>query len=224
MSVFDTCRRERLSAYLDGDLGARKAKKAARHLATCESCRRALGELQALKAALLADGTTPDPALEGGDEWLRISARLSASERDRPWYAALLLLPRRGGLRLALGGVAVVATFVLGATRLCPRGPSDDRIVAEAEAEFRAADLQYQRAVERLRGVSERARARWPKERRDAYQTAAAELDRATERCREVALGRPADAEAEQLLYAAYRHEIRFFEDQLLRGEGGEAR
>jgi hypothetical protein len=200
----------------------------ARHLESCEECRRALGQLEALARELRADGATPDPTLEGADDWLRISARLSERpgerERERGWARRTLRLLGGHGLRLALGAAALAAALALGVTRLYPRGPSDDRIVAEAEAEFRAADQQYQRAVERLRLVSDRARARWPKDRRDAYEAAAVELERATARCREVALGRPADPETEQLLYAAYRHEIRFFEEQLLRGEAAGAR
>jgi len=36
-------------------------------------------------------------------------------------------------------------------------------------------------------------------------------------RCRQVADQQPADVDAEELLFAAYRKEIRFFEDQMMR-------
>jgi len=36
-------------------------------------------------------------------------------------------------------------------------------------------------------------------------------------RCRQVAEQQPADVDAEELLFAAYRKEIRFYEDQMMR-------
>ena len=97
------------------------------------------------------------------------------------------------------------------------RGLSDDAVIAQAEDEFRAADDHYRRAVESLRTVAEKQRETWTPPKRAEYDAAQAQLEAAVARCRAVAHERPADADAEELLFAAYRKEIRFFEDQMIR-------
>ena len=43
------------------------------------------------------------------------------------------------------------------------------------------------------------------------------QLEAAVERCRQIATDRPADVDAEELLFAAYQKQIRFFEDEMMR-------
>jgi Flp pilus assembly protein TadD len=97
------------------------------------------------------------------------------------------------------------------------RGLSDDAVIAQAEAEFHKADEHYRRAVEELRTVAEKERKDWALPKRAEYDAAQAQLEAAVARCRQVAGERPADVDAEELLFAAYRKEIRFFEDQMMR-------
>jgi hypothetical protein len=207
-----TCSDEKLSAYLDGDLSPRARVRVEAHLSSCGRCRQALLSLGAVREALLDDRS---PAPEGRDDWIRIAARLKGEPR------------RRGSLglfaRFAVGGPLAVAGLLAALllyARHRPTGPSDDRIVAEAEAEFREAEQRYLHALERLRAASEHARAAWTPSRSRSYEAAAAQLEAATERCRQVTLGHPADAEAEQLLFAAYRQQIHFFQAQLIEGGG----
>jgi hypothetical protein len=97
------------------------------------------------------------------------------------------------------------------------RGLSTDSVIAEAESEFRSADAQYRRAVERLRQVTADAQRSWPPPRRAEYEAAELQLEAAVEHCRQIATDRPADVDAEELLFAAYQKQIRFFEDAMMR-------
>jgi hypothetical protein len=198
------CSDEKLSAFLDGDLSPRRSARVARHLEGCAACRASLEALRQMKGQLRQIA-----APEAPDGWRPLVARLSQVEAARPRPALRWALPATA---LALSALAVAAALRHGRGAM----PSDDAVVAEAEAEFRQADGQYRRAVDKLRAVVGHAEARMSSDRRRAYHDAAAQLEAATEKCRLVARTRPADPEAEELLFAAYRKQIGFFETQLL--------
>jgi hypothetical protein len=199
------CQAEKLSALVDGDLSPRAAARVRRHLAECARCQSELAGLEQLRASL---GALGEDEPDAPDVWLRLAQRLAvpAPPRRMAWRWPALAV-----------GALTAAALLLGARRQLRAGPSDDAIIAEAEHEFRSADAEYLRAIEKLRGVTAHARSGWPEARRREYDTAQAALDAATERCQGVARARPADAEAEALLFAAYRKQIDFFEEQLWR-------
>jgi hypothetical protein len=203
------CDARQLSALADGDLSTRKAARVRAHVDGCAACRKALADLETMKRGLGAL-----PAVEGEDNWSVLVNRLAqpvATPRRRlpslPWRwaapaLALVLVASAGGawLRWHKG-----------------RGLSADAVIASAEAEFHAADAHYRRAVDELRSVAERERQSWAVPKRAEYDAAQKQLEAAVARCRQVADERPADVDAEELLFAAYRKEIRFFEDQMMR-------
>lgn len=200
-----TCSTEKLSALLDGDLSSREAASVRAHADGCAACARALADLTTLRDALAAERAHPPEPV--GDGWATLMARLGptgAAPRSR-WR--WLWAPSTVGAALACALAILVVRQALK-----PRGPSDDQLIAQAEAEFRRADAQYQRAVEKLRAVAQK-RSRHPM---GALDEAQAKLDAAVEECRRVARERPSDADAEQLLFAAYRKQIDFYERQLL--------
>ena len=205
------CAPEQLSALLDGDLSPRVAARVQAHVDGCAACKRELAELSSLRTALAAEATHPaQPPDRDGDGWAALAAKLGptpdlpAARRLRwRWVLAPALV-----LACTLGGAAWVLRH--------PGGPSDDQLIAQAEDEFRKADQQYLHAIEKLRMVTQGARAGWPAGRRRDYDAAQASLEAATEQCRLVARARPADADAEELLFAAYRKQISFLQAQLL--------
>jgi putative zinc finger protein len=201
-----------LSALADGDLGASEAERLRFHVGGCARCTRALDELEAL-----ARGLGELPAPEGEDNWSVLVNRLAADPPARlrlrapAWWRRRWVIPSLAGLTLA--------TLAGGGLRWHKgRGLSDEAVIGQAEAEFRAAEAHYKRAVEDLRGVAEKQREEWTPSKRAEYDAAQAQLEVAVARCRGVASERPADVDAEELLFAAYRKEIRFFEDQMMRG------
>ncbi|HUS65889.1 MAG TPA: zf-HC2 domain-containing protein [Kofleriaceae bacterium] len=210
-----TCATDKLSALLDGDLGANEAERVRAHVTGCAACTAELAELTALRDLLRGEAAAPPaPSDAGGDGWAALAARLgptgpSPERRRLRWR---WLWAPTTALVLVLGGGAWLR-------QRAQAGPTDDQLIAQAEAEFRQADAQYVRALDKLRKVSLGATAGWPVERRRAFDSAQAALEAATEQCRFAARSRPADPETEELLFAAYRKQIAFFQDQLLRAQ-----
>jgi hypothetical protein len=193
------CDPEQLSALVDGDLSPKKERALREHAASCASCRSALEDLAALKRAL---GNSP--SLDGGDHWIDLIARLPQPSRTRRWLHPVWLMAPALGALLAAGSW----------WRMRPRGPSDDQLIAQAESEFRRADAQYRHALDKLEQVS--AHLPMAPERRRELDGALAKLQAATAECQRVARARPSDADAEALLFDAYRQQIAFLEHQLL--------
>ncbi|HEX8953090.1 MAG TPA: zf-HC2 domain-containing protein [Polyangia bacterium] len=204
------CAVEKLSALVDGDLSARKAARVRAHVEACASCRRALADLETMKRGL---GALPERA--GDDNWSVLVNRLAQPRRPEPRR----LLPALSW-RWAAPSLALVALVAGGGAWLRwhkGRGMSADTVIAHAESEFHKADEHYRRAVDELRDLAEKERRSWPLPKRAEYDAAQAQLEAAVARCRQVAEQQPADVDAEELLFAAYRKEIRFYEDQMMR-------
>jgi hypothetical protein len=187
------CDLERVSAFLDGEDESYRS-----HAESCEACKKELAAMKLMREAM-ASLPAPEPQ---GDGWFELAKQLPKPRPARSW--------RRWILIPALGAVAVAAVM------LRPRGPSDEALIAQAESEFRGAEAQYQRALTKLSSVVKHARDEWPESRKQEYDTALAALESATEQCRKVALQHP-DADAEEILFAAYRKQIHFYEEQLLK-------
>jgi hypothetical protein len=207
------CNVEKLSALLDGDLGAREAAKLRAHVDGCAACRGELAALDQMRQALAAESAhAPAPSDVEGDGWAQLAARLGATPAapERRFRLGWLLAPAGAMALLAAIGGGIWLRHLRAPT------PSDDTLIAEAEGEFRAAEAQYQRALEKLRTVADGMRAGWPEPKRRDYDAAQASLEAAVEQCRNVARSRPSDPEAEELLFAAYRKQIDFVQTQLL--------
>jgi hypothetical protein len=203
------CSVEKLSALVDGELGERAARKLRAHVDGCAGCKRALADLETMKRGL---GALPERA--GDDNWSVLVNRLAAQKAAPPPRA--LPLPWKWTLT-ALGVVALIVGAAGYVRWHRARGFNPDTVIAQAEAEFHKADAHYRRAVAELRVVAEKQRDSWPLPKRAEYEAAQAQLEAAVARCRQVAETEPADVDAQDLLFAAYRKEIRFFEDQMMR-------
>ena len=206
-----TCDLEKLSALTDGDLDGREARRVREHLEGCAACRAEHEALLRLKRMLAGESAhAPEPKTPDGEAWAALAARLGPTPAAKParrW--AWLLLP--------LAGAAAAA--VIAVTWRPARPPSDEELVAQAEREFRDAEARYRRAVEKLDKVSARAREAWSSDERRRFDQAHASLAAAVEQCAATARTRPADPEAEELVFAAYRKQIGFLQDALLRAE-----
>ncbi|MDB4968331.1 MAG: hypothetical protein JWN44_4020 [Myxococcales bacterium] len=205
------CDVELLSALADGDLSPRKAARVRAHVDGCSSCARALADLDVMKRGL---GAMPERG--GEDNWSVLVNRLALPgfrPEPRRWLPQLSWRWATPALTLVMlaGGGGAWLRWHKG------RGLSVDAVVAHAESEFRNADSHYRRAVDELRSVAEKQRNDWAVPKRAEYDAAQKQLEAAVARCRQVADERPADVDAEELLFAAYRKEIRFFEDQMMR-------
>ena len=205
------CRWRSSSALVDGDLSPRQAARVRTHVEGCAVCQRALADFETMKRGL---GALPERA--GEDNWSVVVNRLAQPlpPPARNWGAALswrFAVPSvAGGGRSCAGGGAWLRWHN-------GRGMTADAVIAHAESEFHVADEHYRHAVDELRAVAEHERRDWPLPKRAEYEAAQSQLQVAVARCRAVADERPADVDAEELLFAAYRKEIRFYEDQMMR-------
>jgi putative zinc finger protein len=204
------CDTAKISALVDGDLSERQARRVRAHVDGCAACKRAMADFETMKRGF---GALPERG--GEDNWSILVNRLAqpAPAEPRRWLPAL-------SWRWAAPSLVFTVALVASAGWVRwhkARGLTADAVIASAEAEFHKADAHYRRAVDDLRSLAERERREWPLPKRAEYDAAQAQLEAAVARCRQVAEGQPADVDSQELLFAAYRKEIRFFEDQMMR-------
>jgi len=190
-----------LSPFLDGELAPARAAEVEAHLAGCARCAAAKQELaRMVQAARALPSPEPPAAL-----WTRIDARLDEKRPRRRWI--WLVAP-------SLAAGLTIAVFAL----LHRNTPSDDALLADAQSEFRQAEAHYARAADDLRRLVERERPRWPADQQRRHDEALARFDRAIAEARAQAHAR-VDPAAEEQLLGAWRGEIAYLEDALLRKE-----
>jgi hypothetical protein len=213
---------ERLSALMDGDLPPAEAGSVRAHADACASCRAVMGELGALvSAARGLDSLEPPPTL-----WRALDG---AAEPSGRWsWRGLAWRPFATGA--LVGAVVVAAVFALPAARerlagrraatepLAMALPVADPLLDEAESEFARAAAAYERSIEKLRGLLERAEKDWSPEQRARTADRLARLDEAIARSRAIARQTRGDSTGNEQLFAAYQQKIAFLAAAVHRG------
>lgn len=196
---------ERLSALADGDDSDRALVD---HVRGCEVCGRVLDELKAQRAALAALGDAPGAAPT--DVGLhRILVTLAAEKRAQrlPRWA---VLAGATAIALIVGGVTVRQLLARQHRRM-----TDEQIMAGADAAYRRAEREYTEAVSLLR---ERLQSQLEVAPDPELERGAKVLAAAREQAAALASRGEPDPERQALLRQAFRAEIRYYEDALLRG------
>lgn len=196
---------ERLSVLIDAQSNDKAGTKLADHVGGCESCAAVLADLRLQRAALARFGDAPDAApTDVGFHRLISTLRAERRVRRLPtWFA------------LAATATAVVLIAGVGVRQLQvarQRRVTDEEIVAGADAAYRRAEREYGVALSLL---EERVRAGKPDAR---VEEGARALATARERAAALVAEDHADPEREALLRDAFRAEVRYYEDALLRG------
>jgi hypothetical protein len=230
---------DQLSAYLEGDLGARAAEVVREHLEDCAGCQRAALELRAMVAgARDLERPEPPPTL-----WPAIEGAMARAETEilpfwRSFFvrgfavgglagATLVLVVgigigvgRRGGLSFlsSLSSLAPQAgEHAEGGAVVSPTAALDP-LLEEAEGELQAAASAYERSIEKLRGLLEREEPRWSPDARARCAERLARLDEAIARSRDAARRTPGDSAGSEILFAAYRSKIDYLAAVVERG------
>lgn len=108
MNVHDTWR-DRLSEYIDGDLGTAERAALERHLAGCDECRSTLRELREIVALARDLEDRPPPR----DLWAGIQERIQAADDVAPRRFAFTI-PRLAAAGIALALITGSAVWFLG--------------------------------------------------------------------------------------------------------------
>lgn len=130
--------RERLTAYLDGDLDPDRGTVVRGHLRTCEACRQVSADEAVLRDGLRRLPTVdPPPSL-----WANVQAALAAAEvqeSQRPAWRRVLSKWLPSAPRLALGGAFAAAVIALVVWKV---GPSSTATEPPAQVAGPAKPLQ----------------------------------------------------------------------------------
>lgn len=170
---------DRLSEYLDDELGPEERRELAEHLAGCAACAAALVELRRVADRAAALGDRPPAA----DLWPGVAARIRGQEsrreaeggaqteiRPRPLSEPPRRLPvfsftlpqlAAAGLAVALASAALVYAFSLGFERVF-RGPDpagEPPAVSAVSPADSHQDTSYDAAIGELRGALAEGRA-----------------------------------------------------------------
>lgn len=230
--------REKLTAYLDGELEDDRGSAVRGHLRTCDACRQA-----ALDEAALRDGLRQLPPLDPpASLWAGVQARLAVAEvadAERPaWRRALARwVPQ---IRLGLAGVALAAAVLVLVWSLHHRHAAGDDTAAPvqalvlphvapapvpapapppraAEEPDVTADLaaaparetqSYAQAADELLAAARDARTHWSDDHQQAFDSHVAELRK---QIASAAEGRPRQR--------AYRALIRYLQNAAIRDD-----
>jgi hypothetical protein len=216
---------ERLSAFLDGDLPPADSETVRLHSAGCARCTTALAELGALvSAARGLETAEPPPTL-----WMAVEGELARAER--PSWLASWSSWRPFAAGALVGAAALALTLIVFPARR-PRAPeatpppvvavaapaAADPLLEEAETEFARAAASYERSIEKLRGLLERAEKGWSADERARIADRLAGLDDLIARSRELTRQAPGDRTGNEQLFAAYQQKIAFLAAAVHRG------
>jgi anti-sigma factor RsiW len=145
MSLFCWPTRRRLDAYQDGELSAGARSRVEGHLRGCEACRRELGALSRLRAALTSDPADPSEAVWTAF-WPQVRDRIatSAPAPQPVWERAWDTMRARPRLALApalAGGILAILAVVAPWQRAPQHGPAPAPVAGTEVAGLQPAAL-----------------------------------------------------------------------------------
>jgi anti-sigma factor RsiW len=144
-----------LDAFVDAELPSETMLEIARHAGQCERCDRAVRDLVALRAAVVADVEHGVDGLDLAPVWAQIDAVIARSDAQAAWHERAAARRRRlTGLPL-WGSVAAIAAgaallFRGPALQQVARGPND--VIPTAAVRVAAKRLPNHVYIDRLAG------------------------------------------------------------------------
>ncbi|HEX5061448.1 MAG TPA: anti-sigma factor [Kofleriaceae bacterium] len=198
--------REKLTAYLDGELEGERGSAVRGHLRGCDACRQVAADEAALRDGLRALPPLDPPA----SLWAGVQQRLAAAEvadAERPaWRRALAWLAPRAP-QLGLAGAALTAAIILIVVKLnrseethvaqVPTAPQQPMIgadppkknapveakdegdmTASLAAEPAQVTASYAQTARELLDIAADARAEWPDDRKHDFDAQVAAMQK----------------------------------------------
>jgi hypothetical protein len=225
---------DRLSEYLDGDLGPEDARRVEAHLHECETCARTLEELRGVVASA---NTVTDRAVPE-DLWPGIAARIrsgasaaapgqsveaTAAGTVIPWRrrrialsipqlaaAAILLVALTGGTAWLAGPAALPNAPIIGAAGGPGAGPGPAGVIPVADTESGSAAVRYAIAIDELEQALFEPDAPLPPSTEAKIRNSLRTIDRAIEDALRALEEVPTDGYLRQHLTATMRRKVDF--------------
>lgn len=206
-SVRVTCQDLPIADYLDHDLSVEDARVVERHLDGCAACRMLVADLRAVRSAAFTLDRREPPA----DLWPRLQARLQAEPAP-----SLLAWPNTPGAWATW--LAAAATLLLAtAIGLWPlRQPAADvagapegaALVASVEADLRAAERHYDRAIDGLQQIARTSSGELDPQVAAVLQKNLQVVDQAIDESRAALRSEPTSVPAQDGLFEAMRTKV----------------
>ena len=198
---------QRLSEYLDDELGAADRSAVDAHLRECEHCR---ADLQDLAAVIARARALPDTA-PAGSFWPAIEARLETSRVLRPTFRTRRIaftIPQliAAGLALMIASGGMVWMARLGGTRTDFPAVAGEPAPAVRQANF--ADAAFDQAVADLQRTLDAGRGRLDQQTIRILETNLQAIDRAIVQCREALASDPANVYLNSYLAETRRRKL----------------
>lgn len=194
---------DELSAYLDGELGPRQAKRLERHLRACASCQRELAELRATRLLLRRLPQRPLPR-----SFLLPASVANARRRQHVWNTGFVVL-RGAAVAVSLALVVLLSGNALLRRGLLPvPGQAEQTAAVTAVEEQLAAQPEMATAEEIMPTPSTDVWAAGAQDEQGALARARAVLPTATTAMEAASLGESAEA-AQELAVAEEPTQVR---------------
>jgi tetratricopeptide (TPR) repeat protein len=190
---------DRLSEYLDDELGADERRELEAHLSGCVSCRTTLDELRAVvERARTVGDRAPD-----ADLWPGIAERIAAAGRSRRYTFSMPQLAAAAIVLMALSGGAVWLT------RPADPPPAQVAVVEDpATVPVNLADAPYDQAVADLQRALDAGRSRLDPATIKVLEESLASIDEAIDQSQRALAADPANTYLYSHLAAARQRKL----------------
>jgi tetratricopeptide (TPR) repeat protein len=190
---------DRLSEYLDDELGADERRELEAHLSGCVSCRTTLDELRAVvERARTVSDRAPD-----ADLWPGIAERIAAAGRSRRYTFSM---PQLAAAAIALMALSSGAVWL---TRPADPPPAQVAVVEDpATVPVNLADAPYDQAVADLQRALEAGRSRLDPATIKVLEESLASIDEAIDQSQRALAADPANTYLYSHLAAARQRKL----------------
>jgi len=207
-----------LSEYVDRTLGRDEHAQVARHLETCEACRRLVDDLREITRAAAA----LDPAIPPARVWTRIEKEIRSDARPAERQRGRAQAFAASWTWLAAAAVLVLAVFI--GVRFRPSTSPDpgaavdaaaaDAAAAEAvEAELKLAETHYQNAISGLERIASTEKATLDAATASTLQKNLAVINQAIDESRAAVRAEPASQQAQHSLIENFKTKLALLQD-----------
>jgi anti-sigma factor RsiW len=205
-----SCHELPIAAYIERDLPIEEERAVERHLDGCAACRTLVSDLRTVRGAAFTLDRREPPA----DLLARVQARLAAEPAPARRVLAWPTTPSAWATWLAAAATLVVATMMgvwplwRPAPEIAPAAPTGAALVESVEADLRAAETHYDRAIDGLQQIARSDSGELDPQVAAVLQKNLQVVDQAIDESRAALRSEPASVPAQDGLFEAMRTKV----------------